>query len=1659
MLNKLKTITSYALVLSIVIANFSFIPTVQAAGPTLTIGSEAASIGDIISVPVTAGDFANAVAGMDFDVQYNPDLLTYTGLTQNAISGHGTLITGTTTNSILINWFDSVALSVDSGAILTLGFTVVSEATTDADLTFIGTKEINDVNGDPIAATFTDGVITLNPAKAITSFSFATPSATGVVDEGEKTIAISVPFGTNVTALVPTIVVSAGASVSPLSGVARDFTSSVIYTVTSADSLTQEYVVTVTVTDNPDIALVAADKAALVDGVIQGANPDLSNITLALNSLPSSGSNGSTITWASSNTDVVSSDGQTVNSPAFAAGNATVIMTATITKGVVTDAKTFTLTVIKLPASAVATVTSETYTVSAGGTGSETITNVPFGAAKSVFLAALAKGESNQTWNDAGIADPVVTGNTLIVTAQDGTTTVTYAVTVGPDPSGTKEVVITEFMANPNAVDDADGEWIEVRNTTASAIDLNGWKINDASTSHTISGSIVVPAEGSAVLCNNSNPTANGGVACDYAWSTVTLNNGTETITLLDDSDTIIYSISYGSGDIAVGKSTNVATGPVFTLEVTSQYGDGDFGTPAGNLVSISSRSYPSIQSAIDAADSGNTITVAAGTFTEDLSIGTGVAVQGAGSTATSLVGNHTLTASNVSLSGIGFSITGAGVALTLDSSGSALDSVSITNSAFDLSASEAGTVGVHVGGGTPTNAVTNVTMSLNSFSGPSNLNCNPWKIGGSFNNPISASVSGLTFSNNAVDKCSIPINLDDSDLTDIVLSGNAFTNTDGAVYVWAQDGTDPTGVLSGFSFINNTVDSTNSYGAAFFGWHTTDFIVNTTLNDDNFGEGNIIANNLFGGVSGLTAGETLNAVSVHATLDSYELNAANNWWNSVNGPTHVANTYNTSSQGDVVSDNVVFVPWLGSGTDTDEDTAGFQPDASSIVTPVVIGETVYSSIQAAIDAASAGNTITVSSGTFTEDLSIGTGVTIQGVGPTATSLIGKHTVTASDVSLSGIGFSMGGFGTTLTLDSSGSALDSISITKSTFDLSTSPSVGVYVGGGTPTNAVTDVTMNLNVFNGPDSKVCNPWKVGGSFGSPISASVTGLTFSNNAVDKCSIPINLDNGNLTDIVLTGNVFTNTDGVVYVWGEGTPSGVLSGFAFTRNIVDSTNSYGVGIDLDGATVFGDANFGTGNKVQENIFSGVPGAYGFEAVSLLSTLSSYELDATKNYWGDLSGPYHATLNPDGTGDAVSDNVSFDPWFNSAARSALSDGVAQSPVLTSTTSGQAELPSGETALVLTNDTVLDLLSGLSSAIGSSITVGGATLDLGSFTSGELDGVDLSSAQTIGGSSVIVAQAVKLKSGTNGTAITLTNSNISNASVEIPDDTTVMAPSGWTGTMQPPKAGSSSGTAPSGFTVGGTVVEVGDSSATLLFDKPVKVTLTGVTGTVAYKPAGSSSWTTISTTCDSTTDSDNISFPGECSVQSGDDTIIWTYHFTSFGNITAIPAPTPAPSGGGGGGTSHVPIQFQTYDPLTGELTLGEPVTEAPLAEAPVVGAPTPQVLGVKEYADGTLIRGSDHRIYAVKNQLLKHIASLSELRASYAGKPIVDVADSVIAGYAKVAGTKAYGVGQLIRGSDKKVYVIEQAGKRHIKSLAELARDHFRKPIYTIADSMVAQY
>lgn len=70
----------------------------------------------------------------------------------------------------------------------------------------------------------------------------------GIIDEANATITLSLPFGTDKSNLIPEIKLPTDAVINPASGVAQDFTNSVIYKVTAADKTTEkDWTVNVTI--------------------------------------------------------------------------------------------------------------------------------------------------------------------------------------------------------------------------------------------------------------------------------------------------------------------------------------------------------------------------------------------------------------------------------------------------------------------------------------------------------------------------------------------------------------------------------------------------------------------------------------------------------------------------------------------------------------------------------------------------------------------------------------------------------------------------------------------------------------------------------------------------------------------------------------------------------------------------------------------------------------------------------------------------------------------------------------------------------------------------------------------------------------------------------------------------------------------------------------------------------------------------------------------------------------------------------------------------------------------------------------------------------------------------------------------------------------------
>jgi len=345
--------------------------------------------------------------------------------------------------------------------------TNAAEVTVDSTVQTSG-ESANDF-GAPLTYTLiaTDGSssayevgVTLAPntAKAMTAFSFADYAGTTAINETDKTIAVTVPYATDVTDLVATFAttgdsVMIGTAVQT-SGAApgNDFTSAVAYIVTAADGVSETYTVTVTEAANTakvmsSYSFVGYDGAAVVitDNSITVTVPFATNVTNLTANFATTG------------------DSVTVDGSIQTSGENAHNFTSTITYTVTAADDTFTeyIVTVELAPSTATAITDYSFADITGATGVITGTDiavsVPFNTDLTSLKATFAtSGEivkvgatdqnSGSTMNDFDVA-----GNTLTytVTAADGITTEYYNVTVTVD-ANTAKAITDYFFVDSN---------------------------------------------------------------------------------------------------------------------------------------------------------------------------------------------------------------------------------------------------------------------------------------------------------------------------------------------------------------------------------------------------------------------------------------------------------------------------------------------------------------------------------------------------------------------------------------------------------------------------------------------------------------------------------------------------------------------------------------------------------------------------------------------------------------------------------------------------------------------------------------------------------------------------------------------------------------------------------------------------------------------------------------------------------------------------------------------------------------------------------------------------------------------------------------------------------------------------------------------------------
>ncbi|HHP7238789.1 lamin tail domain-containing protein [Longibacter sp.] len=110
------------------------------------------------------------------------------------------------------------------------------------------------------------------------------------------------------------------------------------------------------------------------------------------------------------------------------------------------------------------------------------------------------------------------------------------------------DIIVTEVMQNPSDLSDADGEYVELYNTTGTDIDLEGWTVrDDGSDRHVIGERLVVPAGGYRLLCK----TLSAADGCSYAFGAeMAVANGADELELVDPDGTVVERIAYDGGAV-----------------------------------------------------------------------------------------------------------------------------------------------------------------------------------------------------------------------------------------------------------------------------------------------------------------------------------------------------------------------------------------------------------------------------------------------------------------------------------------------------------------------------------------------------------------------------------------------------------------------------------------------------------------------------------------------------------------------------------------------------------------------------------------------------------------------------------------------------------------------------------------------------------------------------------------------------------------------------------------------------------------------------------------------------------------------------------------------------------------------------------------------------
>ncbi len=237
-----------------------------------------------------------------------------------------------------------------------------------------------------------------------------------------------------------------------------------------------------------------------------------------------------------------------------------------------------------------------------------------------------------------------------------------------------------------------------------------------------------------------------------------------------------------------------------------------------------------------------------------------------------------------------------------------------------------------------------------------------------------------------------------------------------------------------------------------------------------------------------------------------------------------------------------------------------------------------------AVSVAFAGDTINVAAGTYVENVNINQALTLVSSVMHGANIQGTVTVAASDVTVDG--FHITDFSKIPTPDYS----------------------GVYIPSGT------NVVAKNNLIDGVAID-------------PVANLTVGVH-------------TLYNGS-AGVLVMDNIIKNVRLGVYNQG--------AQMTVEGNTIEYINHAAIGVDTELGTTITCNIIRNGGNTGIEVFRLNVVAHDNDITGYTYGVQSFSVyvDALNNWWGDASGPFHAS-NPGGTGSAVSDDVDFNPWLES---------------------------------------------------------------------------------------------------------------------------------------------------------------------------------------------------------------------------------------------------------------------------------------------------------------------------------------------------------------------------------------------------------------------------